>query len=98
LLWQSVAVAEQKRERGSLKGNQPAETPKLVEATNSTVGQLISFDTMDRVPLLTRDEYELVQLSAGVNATNGRPNAADTPAIFNDRRGADVSPIRSTAL
>jgi hypothetical protein len=43
------------------------------------------------VPLLTRDEYELVQLSTGVNATNGTPNAADTQGIFNSRPGADVS-------
>ncbi len=63
----------------------------LVEATNSTVGQLITAETMERVPLLTRDEYELVQLSAGVGATNGTPNAADTAGIFNDRPGADVS-------
>jgi Carboxypeptidase regulatory-like domain len=67
------------------------ETTELVEATNSTVGQLISAETMDRVPLLTRDEYELVQLSAGVNSTNGTPNAADTQAIFDSRPGADVS-------
>jgi Carboxypeptidase regulatory-like domain/TonB dependent receptor len=67
------------------------EAGALVEATNSTVGQLISTEVMDRVPLLTRDEYELVQLSAGVAATNGTPNAADTPGIFNDRPGADVS-------
>lgn len=66
-------------------------TSALVETTNSTVGQLISAETMDRVPLLTRDEYELVQLSAGVNATNGTPNAADTQTIFNSRPGADVS-------
>ncbi|MFZ0761533.1 MAG: TonB-dependent receptor [Candidatus Sulfotelmatobacter sp.] len=66
-------------------------TESLVEATNSTVGQLITAETMDRVPLLTRDEYELIQLSAGVGATNGTPNAADTAGIFNDRPGADVS-------
>jgi hypothetical protein len=66
-------------------------TAGLVEATNSTVGQLITAETMDRVPMLTRDEYELVQLSAGVNATDGTPNAADTQLIFNDRPGADVS-------
>jgi Carboxypeptidase regulatory-like domain/TonB dependent receptor len=67
------------------------ETTSLLEPTNSTVGQLITAETMDRVPLLTRDEYELVQLSAGVGATNGTPNAADTSGIFNDRPGADVS-------
>jgi len=67
------------------------ETSSLVEPTNSTVGQLITAQTMERVPLLTRDEYELVQLSAGVGATNGTPNAADTAGIFNSRPGADVS-------
>ncbi|MGA2858882.1 MAG: TonB-dependent receptor [Candidatus Sulfotelmatobacter sp.] len=66
-------------------------TAALAEATNSTIGQLISAETMDRVPLLTRDEYELIQLSAGVGATNGTPNAADTPGVFNDRPGAEVS-------
>jgi hypothetical protein len=66
-------------------------TAPLAETSNSTVGQLITSATIDRVPLLTRDEYELVQLSAGVNATNGTPNAADTPGIFNSRPGADVS-------
>ncbi len=63
----------------------------LLEPTNSTVGQLITSEAMERVPLLTRDEYELVQLSAGVGATNGTPNAADTAGIFNDRPGAEVS-------
>jgi hypothetical protein len=76
-------------------------TPPLSETTNSTVGQLISAAAIDRVPLLTRDEYELVQLSPGVGATNGTPNAADTPGIFNSRPGADVSgsyrATRSTA-
>jgi hypothetical protein len=43
------------------------------------------------VPLLDRDVYELVQLSAGVVAANGTPNAADTPTVFNYRSGADVS-------
>ncbi len=66
-------------------------TTSLLDTTNSTVGQLITAETMDRVPLLTRDEYELVQLSAGVGATNGTPNAADTQGIFDDRPGADVS-------
>jgi hypothetical protein len=63
----------------------------LAETTNSTVGQLIDAATMDRVPLISRDVYELVQLSAGVIPANGTPNAADTPGIFNDRSGADVS-------
>src|SRR5581483_11767167 len=67
------------------------ETPALVETTNSTVGQLITAPMINRVPLVTRDVYELVQLSAGVNPANGTPNAADTQAIFNSRPGADVS-------
>ncbi len=65
--------------------------PELAETTNSTVGQLITAPMIDRVPLITRDVYELVQLSAGVNPTNGTPNAADTPGIYNSRPGADVS-------
>lgn len=63
----------------------------LGETTNSTVGQLIGAATIDRVPLVTRDVYELVQLSAGVIPANGTPNAADTPTVFNYRSGADVS-------
>ena len=62
----------------------------LVESANSTVGQLIDEATIDRVPLLTRDVYQLVQLSAGVGPTNGVPNASDTSAVFNARPGADV--------
>src|SRR4029077_4073677 len=38
----------------------------LVEASNSTVGQLLTSDTIDRVPLLTRNVFDLIQLSAGV--------------------------------
>ena len=67
------------------------ENSALVESTNSTVGQLISAQAIDRVPLVTRDVYELVQLSAGVSPANGTANAADTPGIFNARSGADVS-------
>jgi len=65
--------------------------PELAETSNSTVGQLITAPMIDRVPLITRDVYELVQLSAGVNPTNGTPNAADTSAVYNARPGADVS-------
>ncbi len=67
------------------------ETTSLVDTSNSTVGQLISAEAIDRVPLVSRDVYELVQLSAGVLPANGTPNAADTPGIFNQRSGADVS-------
>jgi len=50
----------------------------LVEPTNSTVGQLISSETIDRVPLLYRNVYDLVQLSAGVTPPNGSPNSSDS--------------------
>ncbi len=63
----------------------------LVDNNNSTVGQLISAEAIDRVPLLTRDVYQLVQLSAGVLPANGTPNASDTPGINNARSGIDVS-------
>jgi Carboxypeptidase regulatory-like domain len=66
-------------------------TPALIESSNSTVGQLIDEATISRVPLLTRDVYQLVQLSAGVSPTNGVPNASDTTAVFNARPGADVA-------
>jgi hypothetical protein len=66
-------------------------TSALTESSNSTVGQLINEATINRVPLLTRDVYQLVQLSAGVSPTNGVPNASDTTAVFNARPGADVA-------
>lgn len=68
-----------------------AGTTALAGTSNSTVGQLIDAATINRVPLLTRDVYQLVQLSAGVSATNGVPNASDTSAVFNARPGADVA-------
>ncbi len=67
------------------------ESSSLVDASNSTVGQLISAQQIDRVPLVTRDVYQLVQLSAGVLPANGTPNSSDNPGIFNQRSGADVS-------
>ena len=67
------------------------ETSSLVDTSNSTVGQLISAEAIDRVPLVSRDVFELVQLSAGVSPANGTPNSADTPGIFNARSGADVA-------
>ncbi len=69
-------------------------TTSLVDATNSTVGQLISSETIERVPLLTRNVYDLVQLSAGVTPANGAPNSSSSFAIQNissGRPGVDVS-------
>jgi hypothetical protein len=63
----------------------------LAETNNSTVGQLIDTATINRVPLLTRDVYQLVQLSAGVSPANGVPNASDTTAIINSRQNGDVA-------
>lgn len=66
----------------------------LVETSNSTVGQLISSETIDRVPLLTRNVFDLVQLSAGVTPANGAPNSSSSYAITNissGRPGVDVS-------
>lgn len=70
------------------------ETSSLVDTTNSTVGQLISSETIDRVPLLTRNVFDLVQLSAGVTPANGAPNSSSSFAIENissGRPGVDVS-------
>ncbi len=70
-----------------------AET-ELVEPSNSTVGQLISTQTIDRVPLLTRNVFDLVQLSPGVTPSNGTPNASSSSFIENissGRPGIDVS-------
>jgi Carboxypeptidase regulatory-like domain len=69
-------------------------TTSLVDTTNSTVGQLISSETIERVPLLTRNVYDLVQLSAGVTPANGAPNSSSSFAIQNissGRPGVDVS-------
>jgi hypothetical protein len=63
----------------------------ILDTSNSTVGQLIDAATIDRVPLLNRDVYELVQLSAGVLPANGTPNSAEMPTIFNARSLIDVS-------
>jgi hypothetical protein len=66
----------------------------LVEPSNSTVGQLITADTIDRVPLLTRNVFDLIQLSAGVTPANGAPNSSSSFAIENissGRPGVDVS-------
>ncbi len=71
-----------------------SESVDLVETSNSTVGQLISAETIDRVPLLTRNVFELVQLSAGVTPANGSPNSSSSQAITNissGRPGVDVS-------
>src|SRR5579863_646320 len=70
------------------------EATALVEVTNSTVGQLISADTIDRVPLLTRNVFDLVQLSAGVTPANGTPNSSSSQqisSITSGRPGVDVS-------
>jgi hypothetical protein len=69
-------------------------TPELVDTTNSTVGQLIDSAAIDRVPLLTRNVFDLVQLSAGVTPANGAPNSSSSQAIINissGRPGIDVS-------
>ncbi len=66
----------------------------LLDTSSSTVGQLITAATIDRVPLLTRNVYDLVQLSAGVTPANGSPNSSSSFAITNissGRPGVDVS-------
>src|SRR5439155_7086887 len=42
----------------------------LVEPTNSTVGSLVTAETIDRVALLYRNVYDLVQFSPGLIAAN----------------------------
>lgn len=66
----------------------------LLDTSSSTVGQLITAATIDRVPLLTRNVYDLIQLSAGVTPANGSPNSSSSFAITNissGRPGVDVS-------
>ncbi|MGA7521203.1 MAG: TonB-dependent receptor [Acidobacteriaceae bacterium] len=70
------------------------EETNLVEPSNSTVGQLISAATIDRVPLLNRDVYDLTQLSPGVTPANGSPNSSNSQSIASitsGRPGIDVS-------
>ncbi len=68
---------------------------ELVEPSNSTVGQLIESATIDRVPLLDRNVYDLVQLSAGVTPPNGSPNSSDSMQSIQNisvgRPGVDIS-------
>jgi Carboxypeptidase regulatory-like domain len=69
-------------------------TAELVDTSNSTVGQLINAATIDRVPLLTRNVYDLIQLSAGVTPADGTPNSSssyDIENISSGRPGVDVS-------
>jgi hypothetical protein len=71
------------------------EAADLVEPTSSTVGTLVTSDTIDRVPLLYRNVYDLVQLSAGVIPVNGSPNSSDSfqsvQNISLGRPGVDAS-------
>lgn len=61
--------------------------PPLTDTVNSTVGQLITAQAIQSVPLNGRDVYQLVQLSSGVIPVNGTVNNTD----FNARPGAEVS-------
>ena len=67
----------------------------LVEPTNSTVGSLVTAETIDRVPLLYRNVFDLVQSSAGVTPANGSPNSSDSMQSVQNisigRPGVDVS-------
>ncbi len=67
----------------------------LVEPSNSTVGSLIPSETIDRVPLLYRNVFDLAQLSAGVTPPNGSPNSSDSMQSIQNisvgRPGVDIS-------
>jgi hypothetical protein len=67
----------------------------LVEPSNSTVGSLIPAETIDRVPLLYRNVFDLAQLSAGVTPPNGSPNSSDSMQTVQNisvgRPGVDIS-------
>jgi len=70
-------------------------TSNLIDSGNSTVGTLITAPTIDRVPLLYRNIYDLVQLSAGVTPPNASPNSSDSTqsiqSISNGNPGIDIS-------
>lgn len=59
----------------------------LVDTRNSTVGQLITAETIDRVPMLTRNVFELIQLSAGVTPVNGSANSSQSQVVQNISNG-----------
>jgi Carboxypeptidase regulatory-like domain len=67
----------------------------VLDTANSTVGQLIDATTIDRVPLLYRNVYDLAQLSAGVNPPNASPNSSDSMLSIQNisvgRPGIDIS-------
>ena len=67
----------------------------LVEPSNSTVGSLVPAEAIDRVPLLYRNVFDLVQLSAGVTPVNGSPNSSNSMQSVQNisvgRPGVDVS-------
>jgi hypothetical protein len=71
------------------------EGSQLVEASNSTVGSLIPAEQIDRVPLVYRNVFDLIQLSAGVIPVNGSPNSSDSMQSIQNisfgRPGVDVS-------
>ncbi len=71
------------------------EGAELVEASNSTVGTLIPSEAIERVPLLYRNVYDLIQLSPGVIPVNGSPNSSDSMQSVQNisvgRPGVDVS-------
>jgi len=71
------------------------EGAELVEPSNSTVGTLIPAEAIDRVPLLYRNVFDLIQLSAGVTPPNGSPNSSDSMQSVQNisvgRPGVDVS-------
>jgi len=68
---------------------------ELVETSNSTVGSLIPSEQISRVPLMSRNVFDLVQLSAGVSAVNGSPNSSDSMQSVQNisvgRPGVDIS-------
>ena len=71
------------------------EGAQLVEPSNSTVGTLIPSEAIERVPLLYRNVYDLIQLSPGVIPVNGSPNSSDSMQSIQNisigRPGVDVS-------
>lgn len=71
-----------------------SETGALVDTASSTVGQLIESANVERFPTLTRNIFDLIQLSAGVTPANGSASSGDSVPITNistGRPGVDVS-------
>ncbi|MFZ0620114.1 MAG: TonB-dependent receptor [Candidatus Acidiferrales bacterium] len=80
----AIAVDEEERVNIALQVGAVSETvtvtaaPGITATTSTTTGQLITSETIDRIPLVTRDVYALAQLVPGVIPQDGNPTSLDS--------------------